>query len=440
MFIRKIRIHNYKSLRNVVFEPSGLSCLVGPNASGKSNFANALDFLSEVYNYGLEPAIARKGGFENIAFRKDRRSKAPLEFEISVEASLSELRYLSLLDTSLRKRKGDRITFLHRFSVSAANRNIKADFVVDNEQLEITHSATQKNEEPVISNLLSFSLGGDKKPELELTKDRNLKDLVQDIEYYTEFYEERFKGTEGMLERNRQELFFSFIPFRQTVFSDFVRFLSNVQVFQFSPYLSRTPGVPTPNPSLSSTGENLPAIIDWLQRNHEKRWEEVMSGMRDLMPELKNITVQYLHNKTLGIVFYERESGKGRGWNADEVSDGTIQTLAILVASVDPRISLLIIEELENSIHPWVIKTLIEKLRAMSQEKNVILTTHSPTLVDLLYPSEIWVTYRLEKETTVIRLTTLNQSIEKDWEDGKYKLSEFLDTGLIPQAVPGGVF
>ncbi len=61
MFLKKLVVHNYKSLRHVCFEPPPLAVLIGPNAAGKSNFADSIHFLSEVYSQGLEVAIARKG-------------------------------------------------------------------------------------------------------------------------------------------------------------------------------------------------------------------------------------------------------------------------------------------------------------------------------------------------------------------------------------------
>jgi hypothetical protein len=37
-------------------------------------------------------------------------------------------------------------------------------------------------------------------------------------------------------------------------------------------------------------------------------------------------------------------------------------------------------------------------------------------------------------------LADLDPDVQSQWEDGKYRLSEFLDSGLLGQAVPGGVF
>jgi len=54
-----LEIANYKSLKHVVLKdlPS-FAVLVGANAAGKSNFVDALDFLSATLRSGLASAIA----------------------------------------------------------------------------------------------------------------------------------------------------------------------------------------------------------------------------------------------------------------------------------------------------------------------------------------------------------------------------------------------
>ena len=160
--------------------------------------------------------------------------------------------------------------------------------------------------------------------------------------------------------------------------------------------------------------------------------------MQDILQGLNQISLQYLHTKTLGLFF--EEEGFGRSWNVDEISDGTIQTLAILAASADPRTSLLLIEEPENSVHPWIVRKLVERLKEVSKTKNVIVTSQSPVLVDSLSPREVWIVARQNGETQIRQLTDLDPSIEEQWKAGKYRLSDFLDSGLVPQVVPGGIF
>src|SRR6266849_6035281 len=90
MRILELGIHNYKSLRAVNMSPGPLSVLLGPNAAGKSNFCDAIDFLGEMYRWNLELAVARHGGFENICYRHTRRSKSPIELLVTATLDFPE--------------------------------------------------------------------------------------------------------------------------------------------------------------------------------------------------------------------------------------------------------------------------------------------------------------------------------------------------------------
>src|SRR5712692_8395568 len=85
----EIEIQNFKSLRSVKIPFSRLSYFCGPNASGKSNFSEALDFVSNVFRNGLQHAVAEKGGFYNMCFRRIRRTKGTIAFRILGEAKLT---------------------------------------------------------------------------------------------------------------------------------------------------------------------------------------------------------------------------------------------------------------------------------------------------------------------------------------------------------------
>ena len=74
MRIESLTISRYRSLYGVSLRPGDLTVVVGPNNAGKTNLVDAVDFLAEAYRFGLEVAVGRKGGFENIAHRKVRRT------------------------------------------------------------------------------------------------------------------------------------------------------------------------------------------------------------------------------------------------------------------------------------------------------------------------------------------------------------------------------
>ena len=75
--------------------------------------------------------------------------------------------------------------------------------------------------------------------------------------------------------------------------------------------------------------------------------------------------------------------------DARGISDGTLRFLAILVALlVRPEHSLLIVEEIDNGLHPSRSHLLLNVLKSIGQERNIdiLVTTHNPALLNTLGP------------------------------------------------------
>lgn len=425
---RRITIQNYKSLRHVDVEPNQFSVLVGRNASGKSNFADALDFIAIAYSDGLEHSVARKGGYENIAHRKERRSKSAITFGIELEADSSELEPFQLRHPRLRRNKSEPYTFRfkHHFSFRAAGGSIKSDFKIVEESLELIK--TFESREGRAYDWLKIVRNTDGM--LMLEGDLN-SELAQSVLYSHETWA---KEDSAEFQLSSTELMFAFPFIRPGLTRTFRSWLSRLCTFQVSPDASRHPGAPTPNPRLSVRGENLPAVVNWLQAKQPREWKQVLQAMKEIVPEIEDISVTYLHTRTLGLAF--KETGVGRPWSTEEISDGTIRSLAMLVACFDPRVSGLVLEEPENSLHPWIIREVIKHLRGLAKAKFVVVTTHSPVVLNSVYPRDVWIVFKADGETKIKRLVDLDHTVESDWENGKYKLFDFLESGAISEAVP----
>jgi len=138
MRLKRLEIRNYKSLRDVVIEPTPLTVLVGPNAAGKSNFADALDFLGEVYRWDLEGAVSKKGGYENICYRHSKRSSAPIRFRVVLEVQRREeqpfVEKLKTANSSLPD-----LVFDHAFELVAKDRRFRSPFSVNYEELIVNY-------------------------------------------------------------------------------------------------------------------------------------------------------------------------------------------------------------------------------------------------------------------------------------------------------------
>lgn len=431
MKLKSVSIKNYKSLRAIELEPSDFSVFVGRNGSGKSNLADALDFIAIAYSDGLEHAVAKKGGYENIAHRKERRSRSAIEFKVELmeEFQLSDL--ITHAERSSRPHSDPSfsIVFRHAFSIKTSGEGIKSEFKVVGESLELIKTNFQQD---LLGDKAYEWLKIHRSSDGQVELQGDLSSVLARSAFFNAVGWSQEQNSDFIL--SHSELLFNFPLIRPRVIGRFTSWLRRFSIFQLSPDVSRHTGVPTPNPTLSTRGENLPAVVDWLQSKRPKEWRLVIKAMKDIVPELQEISVEYLHTRTLGLFF--KEAGVGRAWSAEEISDGTIRALAILVACFDPRVSALVLEEPENSLHPWIIREVISHLRKLSGEKLVMVTTHSPIVLNCVDPREVWVVYKHDGETSIDPLVSFDESLLQNWEDGKYRLFDYLESGAVPQAVP----
>jgi predicted ATPase len=159
-----------------------------------------------------------------------------------------------------------------------------------------------------------------------------------------------------------------------------------------------------------------------------------MDSMRNIIPGLSEVRTGFTHDRRLTLQFVE--AGVGRPWTSEEVSDGTIQSLALFTVLHDPRAPLVFIEEPENSVHPWIVRAFVDACR--NTKKEVVVTTHSPALIDYLKPDEITLVWRDAGRTELRRLVDLDPQAQELWAKGEASPFEILDSGWIRQGVPEG--
>jgi len=419
MRIVEIAVWNYKSLRSISMSPNGLNVLVGPNDSGKTNFADCLDFLSEVYRNGLRAAVTQKGGYENIVYRRRSRSTAPIGFSLVVETdSVGELLRLP--------GRSSRFQFHHTFEFRTHGRGIREEYFVSRESFSV--SAMHAKE---VVPLVKMTRGEDGTEIIDSDVPAEYSAAVGEFAYIMRtFTSDRERSVSEVM---ISSLLGGMLPFT----AEFVNGMAQIGVFQFSPTRVRQETAPSPRPQLERYGSNLPTTVDLLQRQHPDVWEEILTSMRRIVPNVDQIEVDYTSSKLLGLLF--RENGMKRPWTSHEVSDGTIQTLALLTAIFEPRSKFLLLEEPENSVHPWIIRNLVAACRAVEKRKQILLTTHSPVLIDSVKPSDVWLVWRDDDGSHLKRLVELEPSIEQTWKDGTASISEYLDSGAFSGYVPSGI-
>src|SRR5438128_576230 len=89
--LKKISAENFLSFRQIEVPLKSLNVLVGPNGAGKTNLLSLIRFLGEVARTDLQPAIAKFGGYQRLAFRGIRQQQTRLRrrIKITIEAQIT---------------------------------------------------------------------------------------------------------------------------------------------------------------------------------------------------------------------------------------------------------------------------------------------------------------------------------------------------------------
>lgn len=405
--LTEIEIQNFKSLRSVRIPLGPLSYFCGPNASGKSNFAEAFDFLSNVFRNGLQHAVAEKGGFYNMCFRRIRRTKGAIEFRVSGHQQLS---------------KQLNAHYVTRFSFRAQTESIRSQFLVQTEEYSFQVSSMAEPEKFVT---LLISRSGDSYSAQSSTSIFGSVDNAfsfPTIERLNSMLAAGFKPRPQrlLIEGNSSFLFELFDnPWRMQ------RDLEGLRVFQMNSRTARRPGTPSVSEGLGRHGENLPVVVESFLRR-KGLGPRLLAWMRDILPNLESLLTDYTQSKQIGLFVQER--GFGAPWYVEDISDGTIMALGLFIALLDPEHRTVLIEEPENSLHPWILMRFLEHCREMSETKQILITTHSPLVVGGAKPEELFLIERNGSNTEIIpakeREPYLDKIVRKQALDlGEYWLS-----------------
>ena len=145
---------------------------------------------------------------------------------------------------------------------------------------------------------------------------------------------------------------------------------------------------------LSTRGDNVAQVAQYLYENHPKQFEGVLEAMRARVPGVKAVEAKPTEDGRLVLRF--QDGSFQDPFIARYVSDGTIKMFAYLVLLHDPNpYSLLAVEEPENQLYPSLLGELIEEFRDYARRGGqAFVSTHSP---DFLSGAELKEIYWLEK-------------------------------------------
>ncbi|MYA71335.1 AAA family ATPase [Candidatus Poribacteria bacterium] len=326
-FITRVVLKNYKSIAACDVQLQPLTFLVGRNGSGKSNFLDALRFVADALNSSLDHALRDRGGLDDIR----HRLSGPPYLNIRLEFTLP-----------------DSANGYYAFSIESRSRG---RYVVQTEECRI-----QK--------------GQDNTPEAYFRVD-NGKITDTSVKVAPAAVNDRLYLVNA-----------SGLPEFRPVYDAF----SRMGFYNFNPDIIRDLQDSDPGDMLMQDGSNLTSVFRQLSSDAKKNIEEYLAV---IVPGVHKVHARKFGPKeTLQFKQYVAEDNHSLIFNANNMSDGTLHALGVLVAlfqgdrAPEKRVPLVGIEEPEIALHPGAVAVLLDSLRDAAHRTQVIVTTHSPDLLE----------------------------------------------------------
>ena len=191
--------------------------------------------------------------------------------------------------------------------------------------------------------------------------------------------------------------------------------LRTARLVRFDPDALRTPSglIPETFPVnfLDDRGTGLAGVYFALRNRDDGSFATIVEEVRERFPTIKGIRVKAV---TSSQVVLEADLTSGAKVEAKRMSEGLLYYLAfVALRHLDP-VTLLLVEEPENGLHPARIVEVMRILRFISEQgTQVVMATHSPLVVNEMQPDEVSVVTRTEAEGTKVTLMKDNANFAK---------------------------
>lgn len=325
--IDRVRLRQYRSIKSCDVKLGPFTVLVGPNGSGKSNMVDGLRFVAQALNESLDHALRDRGGVAEV---RRRSTGHPNHFEIRLNGHT------------------DNWAAEYSFRVGA---RAGGEYAVTHEDCRITPAA----------------MGGE-------------------AAYFSVREGEVISSSLPTMPRVLADRLTLLAVSGDSMFRPVVDGLAGINVFSLNPEQMRQPQKPDTGELLSRDGSNIASVIETARRAFPAELHVIESYLRTIVPGVVSVA-----RKDLGawesLTLKQQVAGADAPWTfpASSMSDGTLRALGVLVAlfGSDPGSpSPVVIEEPETALHPAAAGILLEALFDASNRRQVLVTSHSPDLLD----------------------------------------------------------
>ena len=376
--IKNVRIKNFKNFRDAEFDVRSLNIFVGPNGTGKSNLGNFLLMMSFLSSGPFSSAF----GPGPFTFRQtlSRREKG--------ETSPQDL------DLS--------------FGITLEVDNLNYDYTLIFTEIRRNEYLIKEETLQEVQGEILFTIGDVKARESKMAQMRK--------GHAWNDAEKRIRSV--------------------------AQYLSKIKRYRFVPDLIKKPSAVQESYLLDHTGENLAAVIHYLERNHPENFRRISQEIRRSIPGIRRIFTPHLgdpHQVGIGV---EEESKSGY-FVGPQLSDGFLAYLALCTLfNLPDQPKIFFIEEPETYLNPnrlRVLYGLMHRFTAANPGKQVLMSSHSPYFIDwsdelpeeltLMDEKDGWVEFRNLKGVKDLRVFLEEDPWGQDWVN-KFFRADYADEPL----------
>ncbi|UHQ24967.1 AAA family ATPase [Lysobacter sp. 5GHs7-4] len=450
-----IRIDNFRSIETSIFNiHSGLNVLVGPNGSGKTNILHALKFMSNVVASGASLAMGKAGG----PARNFKRGCSDMHFTVATD-------FPSALY------KGRQAIFHLLWNVSLGINEKDNMTYISHESIRILAKPANGDAEAVLSIEVARTAAGGVRTKFFLAD----ADILTKKLLATSYWVTRNSTKAAMFNAVRREVADELrkvrgLPHDSSILEIFSpigfdvrrlhRDLLALDEYNIQPDVARIASDPLPMATMGNDGAGVSQVIYALETAQFRRFatrsslsdpysaadrladygfrsmlsknnplEEISENLKAAVVSLDAIGTDI--DRSTGRRFVVFRSGSYT-FRPEEVSDGTIKWLCLLVALYVPRSRVVLLEEPENFMHPWMQQRFIQLAREQTKKNrtSVFFSTHSVTVLNALKVSELLVARKTNGGTQVEAVLDRDE-VQKVLNESNFGLGDFWVSGGI---------
>ena len=412
--IEGIRIQNFRVLKDITLgkrwnlqkaDPlTPMTAVIGKNGVGKSTLFDAFGLLADCLKSGVEEAcdLRGRGGFKRIRsqgqdgpiefeiYYKEEGNARPITYEIAIDLDSSGRPYVQK-ERLRQRRKGQS----HGWPFS---------FLVLNEGSGVVWKGETEGR--------------------QIDESKGQLDLVELIDTYKKGQgREESRETEVVELEDKRKLGIATLGAlkQHPRISAFRRFIEGWYLSYFTPDAARSLPLAGPQKHLNIHGDNLGNVVQFMEREHSKRFQVILDRIARKIPGVDKIDTHPTPDGRLLLRFNDK--GFKDPFYAQQMSDGTLKVFAYLLLLEDPTPPpFLCIEEPENGLYHKLLEALATEFRehATGQKggSQIFITTHQPYFVDALEPEEVWVLEKGADGFAVIRRASDDETVKNMVAEG----------------------